>query len=588
VEASYPIAKKMKFIMKKRFFLIAIILLMALGFKTLAQSPIRVVCIGNSITAGYRLSDPATQAWPAQLASKLGSGYSVLNCGVSGTMMLKNSASPYWNTSSFTDAQNFNPQILIISLGTNDANVANWKQSEFYEDYVAMINVFRANGKNPVIYVCCPTPDFGDQNQNVTIETQVIPFIKQISTSQGATLIDFHTPMLSFSSYFTDGLHPNAQGAAIMGQTAYNVISGCLQLIVPGFSVNGAALQLANSASVKVGDAITISPQPVDGTWIWTGPNGFTSTSRVITLSNIQLNQGGVYTANYISAGGCKNFINFLVTLSSCTPATLTPYIQVNTGGWGQITSVSANAGSTITFGPQASGDGTWTWAGPNGFYSNLRQFSLSTITSSQAGNYTATFVNATGCITTKVFSVAVCTPIIPYINVNNFWAPVGNSATVKSGDNVTFGPQPLDAGVWTWTGPGGFSASTRQIAINSIKTNQAGNYITNYTYTNSGCTSTETFHIIVDGVSEVVEHAEENDRGMYPNPATDQVTLINTPANSTITIIDLYGQNILNVRSSGVKEDTKIDIKNLKTGTYLIKTGNVQGVSTFKLIKQY
>lgn len=573
--------------MKKLIILIAIIPFMVLGFSGFAQSQIRVVCIGNSITAGYRLSDPATQAWPAQLASKLGSGYSVLNCGVSGTTMLKSSASPYWNTSSFVDAQNFNPQILIISLGTNDAHVTNWVQSEFYGDYVAMINIFRANGKNPVIYVCCPTPVFADQNQNATIETQVIPFINQISTSQGATVIDFHTPLLSSSNLFTDGLHPNAQGAAIIGQTAYNVISGCQQLIVPSFSVNGAVLQQANSATVKVGDAITISPQLVDGIWTWGGPNGFTSTSRVITLSNIQLNQGGVYTANCTSPGGCRSVINFLVTLNSCTPATLTPYVQVNTGAWGQVTSVSANAGSTITFGPQASGVGTWTWTGPNGFYSYLRQFSLNNITGSQAGNYTVTFVNATGCITTKVFNVAVCTPIIPYVAVNNVWGPVGNTATVKTGDNVTFGPQPLDAGIWTWTGPGGFSTSTRQVTLNSIKTTQAGNYIATYTYINSGCTSTETFHVSVDGISKVDEHAADNDQGIYPNPATDQVALINTPANSTITVIDLCGQSLLNVRSSGVKEDIKIDIKNLKAGSYLMKIGSAQGVKTFKLIKQ-
>ena len=47
------------------------------------EAQIRVACVGDSITAGYGLSDPGTQSYPAQLQALLGSGYSVGNFGVS-------------------------------------------------------------------------------------------------------------------------------------------------------------------------------------------------------------------------------------------------------------------------------------------------------------------------------------------------------------------------------------------------------------------------------------------------------------------------------------------------------------------------
>lgn len=49
-----------------------------------AETKPQVVCHGDSLTAGYLLPDPATQAYPALLAAALGSGWDVTNDGTSG------------------------------------------------------------------------------------------------------------------------------------------------------------------------------------------------------------------------------------------------------------------------------------------------------------------------------------------------------------------------------------------------------------------------------------------------------------------------------------------------------------------------
>jgi len=93
------------------------------------------------------------------------------------------------------------------------------------------------------------------------------------------------------------------------------------------------------------------------------------------------------------------------------------------------------------------------------------------------------------------------CTPtaITPYISVNNgsTWTEE-NSATVSStSTQVDLGPQPTSGGSWSWSGPSGFTSTSRQ--IDDIKLSTGSNVYT-ATYTNSsGCKSTEAFTITVN-----------------------------------------------------------------------------------------
>ena len=125
------------------------------------------------------------------------------------------------------------------------------------------------------------------------------------------------------------------------------------------------------------------------------------------TLTSIQcgweiLNTGGVqmnftmnsYSVSVSSGGG------------SATP--ITPYLQVNGGAWQQTASVSVSVGDTLTFGPQPVSGGSWSWSGPAGFSSTSRQVSVNNIQTSQAGTYTATYINSSGVSSSQNFSVTV------------------------------------------------------------------------------------------------------------------------------------------------------------------------------------
>lgn len=90
-------------------------------------------------------------------------------------------------------------------------------------------------------------------------------------------------------------------------------------------------------------------------------------------------------------------------------------------------------------------------------------------------------------------------TPITPYLQVNGGTWTQTASASLTAGSTLIFGPQPTTGGSWSWSGPNNFNATTREVTISNIQTNQAGNYVATYTNT-GGCQSTQTFTVTVTG----------------------------------------------------------------------------------------
>lgn len=280
--------------MKKTTILLATVTFMLFCCSFLAKSQTRVVCVGNSITAGWGLANSNTEAYPAQLGLLLGSGFVVKNCGASGTCMVKGDVNAtYWNTQQFQDAKNFDPQIVLIKLGTNDADPPRWNahKGEYYNDYVAMIAEFRKNGRNPRIFACFPVPTFGSVKaaQGANILNEVIPLIKKVVASQGVSFIDFNTPMLGYPNLFQDGIHPTAEGAKRVAQLAFNSIVGA--------AGKGGTYSLQNRNSNLYMDISGGGTADGDSIIQWTSNNGANQKFNLIEVSS------GVYNIQSVSSG---------------------------------------------------------------------------------------------------------------------------------------------------------------------------------------------------------------------------------------------------------------------------------------------
>jgi len=211
--------------MKKIFTSIAVIfsLLFISSSMNGQDNPIRVACVGNSITWGGL----GSSSYPEQLGALLMNGYRVKNFGVSARTLLRHGDYPYWNEETFYDAQDFNPQIVVIGLGTNDSKPQNWiYKNEFYKDYMDLIAVFRKDGRNPQIYACFPPPAF-NQNWGITdaiIHYQIIPLIDSVQQAAKTLSINFYDYFRDKGNYFPDGIHPNADGYALMANVVFDSI----------------------------------------------------------------------------------------------------------------------------------------------------------------------------------------------------------------------------------------------------------------------------------------------------------------------------------------------------------------------------
>lgn len=119
--------------------LLAIALLLLATVLSANTQNIRVACVGNSVTFGYKIDQREENCYPAQLQELLGDQYPVENFGKSGATLLRNGHRPYMQQEEFKKSVAFYPDILIVSLGLNDIDPRNWPnyRDEFISDYMA-------------------------------------------------------------------------------------------------------------------------------------------------------------------------------------------------------------------------------------------------------------------------------------------------------------------------------------------------------------------------------------------------------------------------------------------------------------------
>ena len=140
--------------------------------------------------------------------------------------MMATSDHPYMQELAWRDAKAFNPDIVVIKLGTNDSKDYQWNQQQYERDYQLMIDTLRALPSRPVIYLCNPVRAFRDKwgITDSVIVNGVIPSIAKIAKKNKLKVIDLHPVIDDRSLMTSDMIHPNDKGAARMAKTIADAI----------------------------------------------------------------------------------------------------------------------------------------------------------------------------------------------------------------------------------------------------------------------------------------------------------------------------------------------------------------------------
>jgi len=287
-----------------------------------------------------------------------------------------------------------------------------------------------------------------------------------------------------------NGFTSSAQNPSIGSITAagsgtyslYTVASGCTSATATvNVVVNPvpAAPSFTHNAPLCEGQTLNLNTASAGSAYIWSGPNGFSSTVQNPTISGI-------------TAAGSGNY-NLSVVVSGCTSAVSTQNIVINpapatpviTGNSPLCTGNTLNLGTTVT-------GATYTWNGPGGFTSGLQNPSLPSVTPANSGNYTLEVV-VSGC-TSAVATYAVTVTDPPAMPTAGSNSPVCQGQPINlSGTSV--------AGVnYNWSGPNGFSSTAQNPVINPATAADAGTYSL-YVVAGSCTSATATVNVTVNPV---------------------------------------------------------------------------------------
>ena len=192
------------------------------------QSKIRVACVGDSITYGAGIREPES-TYPMRLAELLGNKYEVQNFGENGATLSCEADKPYVKQQAYKKSLEYKPNIVVISLGTNDSKPHNISsEKNILNDAKNLVLSYRQIDTKPKIYLCRPIPVETDRwgISEKGISENIWPKIEKAAKDLGIQTINLHSALDGESGEYSDGVHPNPYGAYKIAAEIYKNITG--------------------------------------------------------------------------------------------------------------------------------------------------------------------------------------------------------------------------------------------------------------------------------------------------------------------------------------------------------------------------
>lgn len=190
---------------------------------------IKIAAVGDSITYGYgnAFEDMTDNAYPQHLAELLGDGYWVENFGVNNRAAMQSADHPYTDTDEYQKSLEFNPDIALIMLGTNDSKNINWQgREQFKEEYEELVDAYADNNPDTAIHLMTPPKAFNEpgfegdiDNNNVDEITEVV---EEVAEERNFGLIDINALTQGNPQWFdADDIHPDSEGAKSIAEEVH-------------------------------------------------------------------------------------------------------------------------------------------------------------------------------------------------------------------------------------------------------------------------------------------------------------------------------------------------------------------------------
>ncbi len=336
----------------------------------------------------------------------------------------------------------------------------------------------------------------------------------------------------------------NMPGTYSLTGTTAGCISNVATVILTSNTVAPVVSIASSPTAICIGNSATLT---ANGANTYTWSTSSTATSIAVSPTT---------TTNYILTGtnttnGCFGTTNFNLTVNNLPIVTASSPTPACTGGTGCLL---------------GGGAGTFSWAGPCGFTSNLQAPCFPFNLVCQCA-YTLTGTDANGCVNTATTCIAI-NPL-PTVTANSTASLicVGSSVTLNGGGATTY----------TWSG-----SVSDGVTFSPTVTNT-------YTVTGTdvnGCMNTAALSVTVSactGINNVSENIAQF--VVYPNPNSGDFTISLTGTNKTpsVEIYNTIGKLVYKDILTAEKNNFNT---NLAAGIYFINIiDNGKVIATQKLI---
>ena len=178
-----------------------------------------ILAFGDSLTAGFGVS--SEESYPARLQRLLkekGYHYKVVNAGVSGDITAGGAARINW-------VLKHDPEIVIIELGANDG-LRGLSISEMRKNLGTMIEICQKKGAKVLLAGMEITPNLGAEYSKEFRDSFTL-----LAKQYEVPLIPFFLENVAARPELTrpDGVHPTAEGYAIVTQTVFQYLEPMLK-----------------------------------------------------------------------------------------------------------------------------------------------------------------------------------------------------------------------------------------------------------------------------------------------------------------------------------------------------------------------
>lgn len=180
----------------------------------------QIIAFGDSLTAGFGLSDPQ-KSYPSLLQASLeheGFDYQVINLGFGGDTV-KKGLDRLWIALQYA-----NVKIFILELGANDI-IKKTPAAEIRGDLDKIIKRVKGSGAKIILCGFVPPTDFGDE-----YAAEIREMYENLSKENELALLpDFMKEVRGNPErMLADGIHPNEKGAEVIEQNVRSVVQPLL------------------------------------------------------------------------------------------------------------------------------------------------------------------------------------------------------------------------------------------------------------------------------------------------------------------------------------------------------------------------